>query len=120
MESAAFRRQHTSRGVVYAYFYTPSSQGRPTLLFLHGFPAFARIWHKQASFYRERGYGLLIPDMLGYGGTDKPSGPAAYVGTKVAQDIVDILDTLGLQKVIGIGHDWYVKPIGQQTLLSPG
>ncbi|KZV65240.1 alpha/beta-hydrolase [Peniophora sp. CONT] len=119
MESAAFRRSHTSRGIVYAYFYVPASQGHQTLLFLHGFPAFARIWHKQASFFRERGYGIVIPDMLGYGGTDKPSDPEAYVGTKVAKDITDIMDSLGLQKVVAIGHDWGCRVLSRLINLSP-
>lgn len=109
MESAAFRRSRTSRDVVYAYFYVPASTGRQTLLFLHGFLGFSRVWNKQAAFFRERGYGLLILDMLGYGGSDKPSDPAVYVGTKVAQDITDVMDTVGLQKVVAIGHDWYVR-----------
>ncbi|KAJ7026783.1 Alpha/Beta hydrolase protein [Mycena alexandri] len=49
---------------------------------------------------------LLVPDLLGYGGTDKPTDPKLYFGSGHAQDIVDILDAEGLDQVIAIGHNW--------------
>lgn len=52
------------------------------------------------------GYGLIVPDLLGYGGTDKPTDLESYVGSGHAQDIIDILDKEGIDKVIGVGHDW--------------
>lgn len=57
-------------------------------------------------YFEERGYGIIAPDMLGYGGTDKPTEPAAYKGTLMAKDMVDILDAENVEKAIAIGHDW--------------
>ena len=46
--------------------------------------------------------------MLGYGDTDKPLEAAAYVGSALAKDIIDILDAEHVETSIPIGHDWWV------------
>jgi len=60
------------------------------------------------TFFRGKGYGLIVPDMLGYGGTSKPTNPAFY-SNGLARDLVDILDAEGIKQAIFIGHDWYVR-----------
>lgn len=51
---------------------------------------------------------LYIFSMLGYGGTDKPLDASLYRIKLMAKDLSDILDAENLDKVIVIGHDWYV------------
>ncbi|GJE95911.1 hypothetical protein PsYK624_121020 [Phanerochaete sordida] len=41
--------------------------------------------------------------MLGYGGTDKPEDPAAYIGSLLVQDLVEILDEERVDKAVVIG-----------------
>ncbi|KAJ7164398.1 alpha/beta-hydrolase [Mycena filopes] len=86
------------------YFSAPAT-GKPVLLFAHGFPIHSIFWHKQVAFFEPLGYGLLVPDLLGYGGTDKPTDPKLYAGSGLAHDFADILDAEGVERVIGIGHD---------------
>ena len=106
MDLQSYKNFSTSRGVKYHYFYSPAQTSKPTLLFLHGFPSTALDWRCIAPYFKDKGYGIVAPDMLGYGGTDKPVDPALYVPSLVTKDIIEILDAEGLQKVIGIGHDW--------------
>lgn len=49
-------------------------------------------WRHQISFFKARGYGLIVPDMLGYGGTDKPTDPTFYTLSLVFKDLIDVLD----------------------------
>ena len=60
------------------------------------------------SFFKDKGFGLLVPDMLGYGGTDKPQDPTSYKQSDMATDLIDILNAETVDKVIAIGHDWFV------------
>ena len=106
METELYKVFTTSREAGYSYFFSPAQPSKPTLLFLHGFPSTARDWRHIVPYFKERGYGIVAPDMLGYGGTDKPVDPAAYVPSLVSKDIVEILDVERLDKVIGVGHDW--------------
>jgi len=57
-------------------------------------------------FFQEKGYGLIVPDLLGYGGTAKPANVEADLSRLIVKDIVDILDAERIQKVIEFGNDW--------------
>ncbi|KAI0060513.1 alpha/beta-hydrolase [Artomyces pyxidatus] len=106
MEASGFKKLTTSRGYTYSYYRKVAEGSKPTLAFLHGFPLTSYDWRHQVAFFQARGYGLVVPDMLGYAGTDKPTDPSAYVGSGLAKDIVDILDAERVAKAILVGHDW--------------
>lgn len=42
----------------------------------------------------------MVPDMLGYGGTDKPVDPSAYSTKKLTADLAAILDLLAVSKAV--------------------
>ncbi|KAL5500922.1 hypothetical protein ACEPAH_9309 [Sanghuangporus vaninii] len=107
MDPNLYRNFTTSRGYRYRYYYhTASKVNKPTLLLLHGFPSTSADWTRVVVFFLKEGYGILVPDLLGYGGTDKPTDQGAYRLKKMAKDIVEILDTEKLEKVVSISHDW--------------
>ncbi|KAF7342198.1 Epoxide hydrolase [Mycena venus] len=108
MEQSGYKQTKTKRGLTYSYYFSPpaSGSGKPVLLFLHGFPSPSFVWRKQVAFFEPLGYGIVVPDQLGYGGTDKPTDPKLYSGRGFAEDMIDILDTEGIGQVIAIGHDW--------------
>lgn len=96
-------------GTTYRYIHIrPQQSNKPYILFLHGFPSNAYGWRHQIRFFSEKGYGVVAPDLLGYGGTDKPSEPEAYRQKKMADEVVEILDEEGIEKVLGVSHDWSV------------
>ncbi|KAJ5081170.1 hypothetical protein N7456_013408 [Penicillium angulare] len=101
-----------SSGHTYAYVYIPAQPNKATILFLHGFPSSSYDWRHQISFFANEGYGVLAPDLLGYGGTSKPASTAEYKAKKMVAEIEGILDHEKLQRVHAVSHD-----IGS-TLLS--
>ncbi|THU80606.1 alpha/beta-hydrolase [Dendrothele bispora CBS 962.96] len=107
--SSLFKDLNVTRGFTYHYYASPADAGKPTLVFLHGFPSSFYDWRHQVSFFQDKGYGLVVPDMLGYGGTAKPLDPEAYAPSLITKDIIDILDAEGLQQSVLIGHDWGAK-----------
>ncbi|KAI0060507.1 alpha/beta-hydrolase [Artomyces pyxidatus] len=106
MDAFAFKKHTTSRGYAYNYYRKVAEGSKPTLVLLHGFPSSSYDWRHQIAFFQERGYGLIVPDMLGYAGSDKPTDPSAYVGSGLAKDVVDLLDVEDVAKAIVVGHDW--------------
>ena len=44
--------------------------------------------------------------MRGYGESDKPSAITAYNQVEIVNDIKGLVDTLGYETAIVIGHDW--------------
>ena len=106
MDPSNYHTHKVSRGFTYNYYYTPANDGKLTLLFLHGFPSTSYDWHKQVPHFAALGYGVLVPDLLGSGATSKPMNSKDFKLCDIAKDVVDILDHLGLAKVVGVGQDW--------------
>ncbi|RXW14559.1 hypothetical protein EST38_g11299 [Candolleomyces aberdarensis] len=111
MESlhTGFKEVQVSRGYKYHYYFSAPETGKPTLLLAHGFPSLAIDWRCQIAYFKAKGYGLVVPDMLGYGGTDKPADHKEYLHSLLARDLVDILEHEKVTNVIAMGHDWGSK-----------
>ena len=46
------------------------------------------------------GYRVVVPDMLGYGGTDKPLAAEEYSTKKLCADLAALLDVVGVSKAV--------------------
>jgi len=106
MDPSSYKEVVTRRGIKYSYFASPSSDSSVTVLLLHGFPSTARDWRKLVPAFQQAGYAVIAPDMLGYGGTDKPTEKEQYLHSKMATDMIDILDAEKVEKAVAISHDW--------------
>jgi haloacetate dehalogenase len=98
------------------------SSGLPVLLLVHGFPQTHVLWHRVARQLRDR-YRLLMPDLRGYGDSSHesaPSDPAHYSKRAMAQELVDLLDALGVQDVDLCGHDRGARVAHRLALDHPG
>ncbi|KAG2013208.1 hypothetical protein CC2G_010143 [Coprinopsis cinerea AmutBmut pab1-1] len=57
--------------------------------------------------------------MLGYGGSSKPEEAQKYTTKKLCEDLVALLDLLGIRKAVVIGHDWGSYTAGRFALWHP-
>ena len=103
-------------GTSYSYVHIEPKGNKPYLLFLHGWPDSSYGWRYQIPYFSNLGYGLVVPDLLGYGGTDKPKELDAYRLKKISEDVIGILDKHGVKDVIGIGHDWSVVSLHDKVM----
>ncbi|CAE6510651.1 unnamed protein product [Rhizoctonia solani] len=78
----------------------------PTLLLVHGFPDCWYGWRHQIKAWAMQGWRVVVPDKLGYGGTDQPKDIRGYTTKSLCADLVALLDLIGVDKIIFIGHDW--------------
>lgn len=107
MDTLTKKTLTTKRGLTYTYYTLPATPTKPTLLLQHGFPDSAAEWSDLITTHlAPLGYGAIAVDQLGYGGTSKPTDPAAYKFSAITADLIDILDAEGLDKVVSLGHDW--------------
>lgn len=80
---------------------------RPALLLLHGFPQTHVMWHRVAQLLHKDFY-LVMPDLRGYGDSSKAPGlpdHSTYSKRSMAQDMVDVMDVLGVTRFGVCGHD---------------
>lgn len=81
--------------------------GRPALLLLHGFPQSHVLWHRVVQALQGRFY-VVMPDLRGYGDSAKPTGlpdHSSYSKRTLAQDMVALMDALGVGQFHLCGHD---------------
>jgi len=78
----------------------------PLILLAHGWPESWYSWRHQLKYLSELGYRVVAPDMRGYGGTDAPIAVDDYNIENIAADMVGILDHLGEERAVMVGHDW--------------
>ena len=74
----------------------------PTLLLLHGIPTSGWLFRKMITPLVDEGYRVIVPDMLGFGGSDSPKGYEIYSEPNQAQRLLDLMDSLML-KIYAIG-----------------
>lgn len=110
MEGFTQKSLKTSRGFTYTYYVSqaPSSPTNPALFFTHGWPDEAALWHPIATRLLAANipFKLIIPDLLGFGGSDKPSATEIYAHKHVTADLREIATAEDAAKVIAVGHDW--------------
>lgn len=78
----------------------------PPVLLLHGWPDSARLWRHQIAPLVAAGRRVITPDLRGFGRSDRPEAVAAYALSTIVLDVIDLLDTLGIDRVDLVGHDW--------------
>jgi len=52
----------------------------------------------------QEGFRVVVPDMLGYGETDKPQDVGEYTTKRLCADLAASLDLLGLQNIVRIKY----------------
>ena len=80
----------------------PEGASKGTVLFLHGFPEVWYSWRHQMENLAARGYHCVAPDLRGYDGTTAPSDVESYTAFHIVGDIIALLNTLELPKVLSI------------------
>jgi pimeloyl-ACP methyl ester carboxylesterase len=80
-------------------------QRSPAVIFLHGFPESHRTWRAIAPTLEDRFY-CVMPDQLGFAGSDRLTDEKAYASERLIADIFELADALGLATFALVGHDW--------------
>jgi pimeloyl-ACP methyl ester carboxylesterase len=80
--------------------------GERLVLLLHGFPELAWSWRHQLRPLADAGFRVVAPDMRGFGGTSAPAEVDAYHLDALAGDVLGLMDELGHERAVVVGHDW--------------
>jgi len=97
--------------------YYDSGEGRPVVL-AHGFPDTPHSWAGIAASLNQAGYRTILPYLRGYHpDTLVPGRP--YDALHVAEDAIGLLDALGLESAVLVGHDWGATLVYGAAALAP-
>ena len=82
-----------------------AGSGRETIVLVHGIPDSSAIYRGQIPALVSAGYRVIVPDLLGQGDSDIPSGMRHYTGAKDEERLLAVLDDLGVRRFHLVGHD---------------
>jgi pimeloyl-ACP methyl ester carboxylesterase len=82
--------------------YITAGQGEPIVL-LHGYPQTHYAWHKVIPALAKH-FTIIAPDLRGLGDSDRPE--AGYEKHIVAEDVYQLVRSLGCEKINLVGHDY--------------
>ncbi|MHB9756768.1 alpha/beta fold hydrolase [Streptomyces sp. BYX5S] len=100
-------RQVETNGISLRVFeHGPADSDKPLVVLCHGFPELAFSWRHQVLALGAAGYRVLAPDLRGFGGSSRPAAPEAYDTLTVCADLVGLLDAVGADDAVFVGHDW--------------
>jgi pimeloyl-ACP methyl ester carboxylesterase len=107
------------RGDVEIVAYEAGPADGPVVLLSHGFPELAYSWRHQLPALAEAGYRVVAPDQRGYGRSSRPDSVEAYDIVQLTGDAVAVLDDLGSERAVVVGHDWGSMVASHTALLHP-
>ena len=93
--------------------------GGPVVVLAHGFPELAYSWRHQIPALAAAGYHVLAPDQRGYGRSSRPADIAAYNVADLSADLIGLLDDVGADKAVFVGHDWGAQVAWGSAQLHP-
>lgn len=108
-DDGGFRHAYAELDGVRLHFAEPraaSNPSRPLVLLLHGFPELWYAWRHQLPALAAAGFRAVAPDMRGYNLSDKPPKISDYRVEQLADDVAALIEALGHEKAVVVGHDW--------------
>ena len=79
--------------------------GQPVLL-LHGEPSWAYLYRKMIPTIAAAGYRVIVPDLVGFGRSDKYTNMEDYTFQMQVDVMHDVVNQLDLQDAVFFGQDW--------------
>ena len=89
----------------YRMHYIDEGQGHPVVL-LHGNPTWGYLYREFVGPLTAAGYRVIVPDMIGFGLSEKPRREQAHSLDGHISNLVALLRSLDLQRITVVCHDW--------------
>jgi pimeloyl-ACP methyl ester carboxylesterase len=108
-----FTSDTASLGGVRLHYLLGGNPSGPPVLLWHGFLSTSQEWRKVMPALAEAGYAVLVPDMRGYGDSDKPEGTTGYDARALAEEFRTLVHKLGFGRgkpIILAAHDMGAPP----------
>jgi haloalkane dehalogenase len=93
-------------GLQMAYVDTGPADATETVLLLHGEPMWGYLYRTMIPTLVAAGHRVIVPDLIGFGRSDKPVDPAAYTYSNHVAWVRSLVEQLDLDAVTCFGQDW--------------
>jgi len=99
--------EHIAKSPRHTSFYLAcGAEDAPLIVFVHGWPELSISWRHQLPCFAALGFRAVAPDMRGYGRSSVYARHEDYALQHSVTDMIELLDSLGREKAVWVGHDW--------------
>ncbi len=95
----------TAEGLRIAYL-DEGPPDAPPVWFMHGEPTWSFLWRHVFPAVRDAGFRCIVPDMAGFGRSDKPTDFGWYTYDRHTSVMAELLEHLDLRGATVVVHDW--------------
>jgi pimeloyl-ACP methyl ester carboxylesterase len=97
-------------------------EGDRTIVLMHGWPDSPVTWRAVTQHLLAANFRVITPALRGFAGTRflSPETPRSGQLSALGRDLLDLIDALGLDKPILLGHDWGARSVANACGLRPG
>ncbi len=100
-------------------YYTDSKSKGQVVVLLHGFSMSSSMWHETGIVDRlSEKHRVITLDIRGHGKSGKPEGVEHY-GPKVAEDVINLLNSLRIEKAHLVGYSMGAYIVGRILVTNP-
>ena len=90
----------------HSFYLSAGTEDGPLIIFVHGWPELSLSWRHQLPSLAGLGLRCVAPDMRGYGRSKVHERHEDYALEAIVGDMIGLLDALGEESAIWVGHDW--------------
>jgi pimeloyl-ACP methyl ester carboxylesterase len=99
------------------FVYSDTGDG-PLVVLFHGFPDTPAGWEDTSAALNAAGYRTVVPYLRGYQPETILAG-RGYGAAEIAQDAIGLLDAIGAEQAVLVGHDWGASIVYRASALAP-
>jgi len=93
-------------GVIRIHYVDEGPRDGPVILCLHGEPTWSYLYRKMIPVFTAAEFRVVVPDLVGFGRSDKPSLRSDYSYKRHVKWIKNWIDKAGLKDITLLGQDW--------------
>ena len=93
-------------GLRMAYLDTGPRDAAETPVLLHGEPTWSYLYRKMIAPFEAAGFRVIVPDLIGFGRSDKPVDPESYTYSQHVAWVKRLVAALDLRGANFVGRDW--------------
>jgi len=109
---------HTIEANGISIHYVSQGEG-PLVVFCHGWPESWYSWRHQIPAIADAGYQAVALSMRGYGQSSAPQDINAYSINHLIGDVVAVVNSIGVDSAVVVGHDWGAPVAWYSALMRP-
>ncbi|MGY0637722.1 MAG: haloalkane dehalogenase [Paraglaciecola chathamensis] len=93
-------------GEMRMHYLDEGSKDGEVVLLLHGEPSWSFLYRNMIAPITDKGYRVIVPDLIGFGRSDKPTKRSDYTYQRHLDWLRNILSQLSLENIILVCQDW--------------